>query len=163
MTNQLSSEIVWQELQKELFAVLGMVTARGEARTTGVVYIVHDRKVYILTEEDTWKCRHVRQNQYVSITVPIAKRIPFLPWLKIPAATISFSGIANVIEAEEVRKDVLHALMRGMEKDTEKVASMCVIEIVPVGDFVTYGVGIPLMTMREPEKARGRAPVAELN
>jgi len=163
MTNQLSSEIVWQELQKELFAVLGMVTARGEARTAGVVYIVHDRKVYILTEEDTWKSRHVRQNQYVSITVPIAKRIPFLPWLKIPAATISFSGIANVIEAEEVRKDVLHALMRGMEKDTEKVASMCVIEIVPKGDFVTYGVGIPLMTMREPEKASGRAPVAELN
>ena len=163
MTNQLSSEIVWQELQKELFAVLGMVTARGEARTTGVVYIVHDRKVYILTEEDTWKSRHVRQNQYVSITVPIAKRIPVLPWLKIPAAPISFSGIANVIEAEEVRKDVLHALMRGMEKDTEKVASMCVIEIVPKGDFVTYGVGIPLMTMREPEKASGRAPVAELN
>ena len=68
-----------------------------------------------------------------------------------------------MIEAEEVRKDVLHALMRGMEKDTEKVASMCVIEIVPKGDFVTYGVGIPLMTMREPEKASGRAPVAELN
>jgi len=63
MTNQLSSEIVWQELQKELFAVLGMVTARGEARTAGVVYIVHDRKVYILTEEDTWKSHHVRQNQ----------------------------------------------------------------------------------------------------
>ena len=78
MTNQLSSEIVWQELQKELFAVLGMVTSRGEARTTGVVYIVHERKVYILTGEDTWKARHVRQNQYVSITVPIAKRIPFL-------------------------------------------------------------------------------------
>ncbi len=163
MTNQLSSEIVWQELQKELFAVLGMVTTRGEARTTGVVYIVHERKVYILTGEDTWKARHVRQNQYVSITVPIAKRIPFFPWVKIPAATISFSGKANVLNAEDVGDDVLHALMRGMETDTGKVASMCVIEIVPLGDFLTYGVGIPLMTMREPEKARGRAPVAELN
>jgi len=163
MTNQLSSEIVWQELQKELFAVLGMVTASGEARTTGVVYIVHERKVYILTGEDTWKARHVRQNQFVSITVPIAKRIPFLPWIKIPAATISFSGKANVIDADDVGNDILHALMRGMETDTEKVASMCVIEIVPVGEFVTYGVGIPLMTMREPEKAGGRAPVAELN
>ena len=163
MTNQLSSEIVWQELQKELFAVLGMVTASGEARTTGVVYIVHERKVYILTGEDTWKARHVRQNQFVSITVPIAKRIPFLPWIKIPAATISFSGKANVIDADDVGNDILHALMRGMETDTEKVASMCVIEIVPVGEFVTYGVGIPLMMMREPEKAGGRAPVAELN
>ena len=68
-----------------------------------------------------------------------------------------------MLNAEDVGDDVLHALMRGMETDTEKVASMCVIEIVPHGDFLTYGVGIPLMTMREPEKARGRAPVAEFN
>jgi hypothetical protein len=37
--------------------------------------------------------------------------------------------------------------------------SMCVIEIEPAGEFITYGVGIPLMSMRFPEKARGRAPI----
>jgi hypothetical protein len=37
---------------------------------------------------------------------------------------------------------------------------MCVIEVQPVGDFITYGVGIPLMTMRQPEKARGRVAAA---
>lgn len=158
MTNQLSSEIVWQEMQKELFAVLGMVTEKGEARTIGVVYIPHDQKVYILTGEDTWKARHIRQNPSVSITVPIPKRIPFLPWIKIPSATISFAGRASVIAAGEVGQDILHALMRGQESDREKLATMCVIEIEPVGDFITYGVGIPLMTMRDPEKARGRAP-----
>ena len=36
---------------------------------------------------------------------------------------------------------------------------MSIIAIEPVGDFVTYGVGVPLMTMRNPEDARGRAPV----
>jgi hypothetical protein len=35
----------------------------------------------------------------------------------------------------------------------------CVIEVVPKGDFITYGVGISLMEMRNPELARGRAPV----
>lgn len=160
MAQQIPGEIVWQEMNKELFAVLGMVTAAGEARTIGVVYIVHNQRIYILTGEDTWKARHIRRNPRVSITVPIPKRIPFLPWIKIPSATISFSGEASVVDAEKIGDEILHALMRGQESDTEKLATMSVIEIVPVGDFVTYGVGIPLMTMRNPEQARGRAPVA---
>jgi hypothetical protein len=45
---QLSSELVWQNLKQELFAILGMVTDRGEARTVGVVYTVHNQKLYIV-------------------------------------------------------------------------------------------------------------------
>jgi hypothetical protein len=159
MSQQLSSEQVWNELEKELFAVLGMVTSKDEARTVGIVYVMHDRKIYIATGKDTWKARHVRQNTHVSITVPIAKRIPFLPWIKIPAATITFSGRGSVLDPENVGNEVLHSLLRGLETDDELLATMCVIEIEPVGDFITYGIGIPLMTMRDPEKARGRAPV----
>ena len=160
MTLKLSSEIVWKEIGKELFAVIGMVTANNQARTIGVVYIVHDHKLYILTGEDTWKARHIRNNGHVSITVPIAKRIPIMPWIKIPAATITFSGVAEVHPAKEVSKEILHALMRGQEEEVDKLGAMCVIEVVPLGEFITYGVGIPMMTMRTPEKARGRAPVA---
>jgi hypothetical protein len=160
MSQQLTSEQVWKELKKELFAILGMVTANGESRTTGVVYIVHDKKLFISTGKDTWKARHIQNNSHVSITVPIAKRIPFLPWIKIPAATITFSGVGSVLDPENVGKDVLHSLLRGMEEDAEALGSLCVIGIEPLGDFVTYGVGIPLMTMRQPEKARGRVPVA---
>ena len=93
MSQQLTSQQVWEVLEKELFAVLGMVTAKGQARTIGIVYIVHDRKLYIATGQDTWKARHVRNNPNVSLTVPIAKRIPIMPWIKIPAATITFSGM----------------------------------------------------------------------
>ena len=160
MPTQLKSEQVWKELEKELFAVLGVVTAKGEARTVGIVYIVHERKLYIATGKDTWKARHAQTNPNVSITVPITKRIPVMPWIKIPAATITFSGKANVLKPENVGNDVLRALFRGLETDKEKLATMSMIEVEPVGDFITYGVGIPLMEMRHPEKARGRAPVA---
>jgi hypothetical protein len=159
MTLQLTSEQVWSELKKELFAVLGMVTAKGEARTVGIVYTAHAGKIYIATGKDSWKARHTHNNPHVSITVPIAKRIPFLPWIKIPAATITFSGKATVLEPAKVGKDVLFALLRGLTEDQERLATMCIIEIEPVGDFITYGVGIPLMQMRDTEKARGRAPV----
>ncbi len=156
----LSSKQVWGELENNIFAVLGVVTTKGEARTVGIVYVVHMQKIYIASRNDTWKVRHIRENAHVSMTVTIPKRILFLPWIKIPAATISFSGIGTVLNPNNVGKDVLHSLLRGLETDTETLATMCVIEVQPVGDFITYGVGIPMMTMRQPEKARGRAPVA---
>jgi general stress protein 26 len=163
MTQQLASDQVWDALKKELFAVLGVVTARGEARTIGIVYIVHDHKIYLSTEKDAWKTRHVQSNPHVSLTVPIAKRIPLMPWIKIPAATITFSGKAQVFEAKNMAGDILQALFHGLASDPEKLATMSVLEVEPLGDFVTYGIGIPLMQMRYPEKARGRAPVTSAN
>ena len=156
---ELTSEQVLTKLKKELFGVLGMVTAKGETRTVGIVYAVHDRKLYIATGKDSWKARHVGGNPHVSITVPIAKRIHFLPFIKIPAATITFSGVAKVLEPDKVGADVLYALLRGLAEDQERLATMCIIAIEPFGNFITYGVGIPLMQMRDTEKARGRVPV----
>jgi hypothetical protein len=112
MTLQLSADQVWEAVEKELFAVLGMVNATGEARTVGIVYIVRDRKLYIASESDTWKVRHVAANPHVSLTIPIAKRIPLMPWIKIPQATISFSGTARVIPAAETPADIVRAIFR---------------------------------------------------
>lgn len=159
---QLTSEQVWREVEKELFAVLGMVTANNEARTVGVVYIVRNHRLYIGTDADSWKARHIAANPHVSITVPIAKRIPFMPWIKIPAATITFSGTARLLPAAETPTEIIHALFRGLAVDEEKLAETCLIEVTPEKEFVTYGVGIPLMQMRYPEKACGRAPVGRM-
>lgn len=160
MTLQLTSAQVWQAIEKELFAVVGMVTTRQEARTVGVVYVTQGRKLYVGTGKNTWKARHIGRNPHVSITIPIAKRIPFMPWMKIPAATITFSGVARVLPAAEVSPDLLRAIFRGMADDPARVADSCLIEITPQGEFVTYGVGVSLMQMRDPAQARGRAAVA---
>ena len=55
--------------------------------------------------------------------------------------------------------DLLQKLLGPMAGDQELIAGSCLIEIVPVGEFVTYGIGVRLMEMRDPNKARGRAPV----
>ena len=160
MAIQLTSELVWQALEKELFAVLGMVTAKGEARTVGIVYVTHDKKIYIASGKATWKMRHVAANPNVSLTVTIPKRIPLMPFIKIPAATITFSGTVRILEVADVSEAVTAALLRGLDTESEEVKSMAVMEIEPHGNFVTYGIGVSLMTMRHPEQARGRAPVA---
>lgn len=158
MTLQLTAEQVWEVIEKELFAVLGMVTANGEARTAGIVYIVRDRKFYISTKTDAWKTRHVAANPHVSLTIPIAKRIPIMPWIKIPQATITFSGLARVMPATEASADLVEAIFQ-QAGTADILAAMSVIEVTPQKEFVTYGIGIPLSQMRYPEKSRGRAPV----
>jgi len=153
-----STDLVWREIQKQMFAVFGFVTARGEARTAGIVYVIRGRKVYLGTDRNSWKARHVAKNPNVSVTVTIPKRIPLLPWVRIPPATVTFQGNAVVIGPDEVPADVQGALFRGLELDAATRERICIIRIAPRGEFVTYGVGVPLPTMRHPREAQGRAP-----
>ena len=159
MTNKLSSSEVWDAVIKERFAVLGMVTARNECRTVGIIYAVHDHKLYIGTDRDAWKTRHVQRNPHVSITIPIAKRIPFVPWFKIPSATITFSGIAKVYENNELSPEISRKVFNYVDHNDQLMATTCLIEVTPEKDFLTYGIGIPMIQMRDHEKARARVPV----
>lgn len=55
MTLALTSTQVWDALEKELFAILGMVTPKQEVWTVGVVYVVRKGKFYIATGQQTWR------------------------------------------------------------------------------------------------------------
>lgn len=159
MPAPVTTDSVWREVQKRLFAVLAMVNDRGEARSAGIVYVVRDRRIYIATGEDTFKARWVRSNPAVSMTVTIPKRVPFLPFLPIPQATITFQGYAEVRGLDQVPEGVVKELLRGLEASVEE-EPFSIIEVRPLGRFLTYGIGVPLLTMRKPEESRGTAPVS---
>ena len=55
-------------------------------------------------------CRSRHGNPHVSLTIPIAKGVPFLPWIKIPAAAITFAGEAKALENSAVNAAVLKKL-----------------------------------------------------
>lgn len=156
---KITSAQVWKEIENQIFAVIGMVTAHHESRTAGVVYIVRHRQLLIASTKSAWKTRHLATNPHVSVTIPIAKQIPFIP-IKIPPATITFSGVARVLEPADVAGETVSALFRGMEVTPETSAPFAIIEVTPEKEFVTYGVGVSLLTMRDPDESRGRAPVA---
>jgi hypothetical protein len=150
---------VWHQVEKRFFAVLAFATSRGEARSAGIDYTVRDREVYIVTSRNSWKVRHIIGNPHVSLTVTIPKRIPFMSWLPIPPATITFQGEASIHDPKGVPPEIPSKLLHGLKMSAEELAGSCIIRIRPVGEFLTYGVGVPLRTMRKPEAARGRAPV----
>lgn len=126
-----------------------MVTARGEARTAGVVPHVHQGEVWFASKDDEWKIRHIRANPHVSVTATIQRGIG-----PIPPATITCAGHARVIAARDAPQVVAKALTRGIsEKDLD---TGVLVAIEPRGDFVTYGIGTSLLGMRNTELARGR-------
>jgi hypothetical protein len=153
----LTTEQVWKTIEDNVFAVLGMVTAKNEPRTVGIVYVARDRKLYIASKSDAWKVRHLAQNPHVSLTVAIPKRVPLMPWIKVPAATITFAGTATVVPAKETDPAIAQVLFQ-LEKGPELESASTII-VEPAGEFVTYGIGVSLMEMRDTVKARGRAPV----
>ena len=155
MSPQVTSAAVWDEINRNNFAVLGMVTARRQARTVGIVYVVDGHRLYIGAGRDQWKVKHVAQNGDVSMTIPIAKRVPLMPWVKIPAATITFSGSAQIREENQLDATLLERLYR---HDSGR-DGWCAIEVTPQRDFITYGIGVSLWTMRSPERSRARVPV----
>lgn len=155
----LTTAQVWKEIENNIFAVLGMVSAKHEARTAGVMYVAQAGKLYITTDKDAWKTRHVAANPHVSLTIAIPKSVPLMPWIKVPAATITFAGIATIVTPDALDAELRRRLFQVIADDAGKLAQSSVIVVEPVGEFVTYGIGVALMEMRDTVKARGRAPV----
>ncbi|MGR0320600.1 pyridoxamine 5'-phosphate oxidase family protein [Agromyces sp. ZXT2-3] len=157
----ITSETVWQAIANENFLVVGMVSARGEARTAGVMHHVDDGLIWFTTNDREWKARHIAANPSVSVTVPIAKRVPFVPWVRVPAATITFAATAEIVPVADLPPTVGRALLHGLEvTDGGERGALVAVALRPHGDFVTYGIGVSVLGMRDTEHARGRVPVA---
>jgi len=155
---------VWKAITAENFMVIGMVTARGEARTAGVMHAVHDERLWFTTHDLAWKARHIGANPAVGVTVPIAKRVPLLPWIKIPAATVTFAGEAEIIALAEMPEQVRSALLDDLEvTDGGDHGNIVGVAVRPTGDFVTYGVGVSALGMRDTELAAGRVRAASVS
>jgi len=79
MSASITTELVWAEIEKRMFAVLSYVNPKGDARSAGIVYLVRDRVLYVGTDTDSWKAKHICLNPHVALNVTIAKRDPFMP------------------------------------------------------------------------------------
>ena len=156
---RVSTEAVWQALAKASFAVECHVNAAGEPRSSGVVYGIVDRRLYIAVAADGWKARQIATGQEVDVTVPVRRGGILSLLVPIPPATITFRATATVhpagsLDVRSVSKD-LAKLVPEERKETS-----CIIELVPKGAFLTYGIGVSLMDMRDPALARARVPVS---
>jgi hypothetical protein len=150
---------VWRELAKASFAVESHISPAGEPRSSGVVYGVADRRLYMAVATDGWKARQIATGQEISVTVPVRRGGILALLMPIPPATITFRATATVhpagsLDITSVSKDLAKLVPEARK------ASSVIIELQPEGRFLTYGIGVSLMDMRDPALARARVPVS---
>ncbi|HEX3299709.1 MAG TPA: hypothetical protein VHW68_06310 [Actinomycetota bacterium] len=156
--SRLTADDVWRAIEKRSFGIVGYETPKGDPRTSGVVYQAAHRRLYVAVEPDGWKARHIAASRRVSVTVPVHRAAVLALVAPIPPATISFHGEAFVHPAGTLQtRTLLEGL--GSLLPRERLGSAAVIEIVPEGAFVTYGVGVPVRAMRDTARSRARVPV----
>jgi hypothetical protein len=160
MAARLTTKQVWHQLAKGSFAVLSYVTPAGEPRSSGVLYKTIGRRLYIAVAPDSWKARHVAASGRVAVTVPVRRGGLLSLVAPIPPATVSFHAtvIVHPADSPEVRS-VLKELAALLP--AERRLSARILEVLPEGCFVTYGVGVSLTQMRDSTAARARVPVTQ--
>jgi hypothetical protein len=158
VASRLTGEQVWRGLAKASFAVLSYVTPAGEPRSSGVVYKAIGRRLYVGAPCDSWKAKHVAATGRAAVTVPVRRGGLLSLVATIPPATISFHGAAIVHPPGSPQASgLLKELGSLIPKERRAVDS--VIEIVPEGAFLTYGVGVSLPKMLDVTAALARVPV----
>ncbi|MDH3247819.1 MAG: pyridoxamine 5'-phosphate oxidase family protein [Acidimicrobiia bacterium] len=153
-----TTETVWREIDDNIFGVLAFVNKAGEPRSAGIVYAVDDRSLLISSARDSWKNRHITRHPKVSMTVTIPKRVPFLPFIKVPAATVTFHGDAEILEVDELSPEATRRLFKSSRLREHEVDTVQVIRVVPRGEFLTYGIAMPITQMADHGRAVARIP-----
>lgn len=153
-----TTEMVWREIEHRSFAVLSYVTPAGHPRASGVLYGVADDAVYVVTGATSWKSRHITDGGEVAITVPVRRGGLLALMAPIPPATISLH--ASVVRHPSGALPVA-SLPRRMVKQLppDRRDDVTVLELHPTGQFLTYGIGVPLLAMRDPARSIARVPV----
>jgi hypothetical protein len=155
---RLGVEQVWAALDKASFAVLSFVAPDGEPRSSGVVYAVARRRMYVVTAPDSLKARQLYDASTVSVTVPVRRGGLLSLVAPIPPATITFRARTTVHRAGSVDPASISKKLARMLPAQRKAGA--VLELEPVGTFVTYGIGVSLREMMDPSLSLARVPIA---
>jgi hypothetical protein len=123
------------------------------------MYKTLGKRLYVAVAPDSWKAKHIGANGRVAVTVLVRRGGLMSLMAPIPPATISFHADAIVHRpGSPEMAPILEKL--GALLPAERRSTASIVEVVPDGAFVTYGVGVSLMKMRDTAAARARVPVA---
>lgn len=140
-------------LRKKNWLVLGTVDIKNIPHSSVVVYQSDGYVIYCLTGKNTLKARNIRGNSKVSVTLPFRKNF-FHKIIPAPPAELHFTAEAEIksFDDEEARK-IFSKYLEYLENVENQEESIW-LKITPSKRIATYGVGIKLLKMRKPEKAR---------
>jgi len=156
---RIGSTVVWKAIERAAFAVLAHVTPGGEPRSTGVVYGAAGHRIYVAVAPGSWKARHIADGDRVSLTVPVRRGGLLALLFPIPPATISLHARVAVHAPGSVDLASISPNLARLVPASRR-GTACILELVPEGTFLTYGIGVSLTDLADPARAMARVPVA---
>jgi hypothetical protein len=140
-------------LKKNIWLVLSTVNEKNQPHSCVVVYQSDGNIITVLTGADTIKVRNIKKNNKVSITIPFRKNF-FHKLIPAPPAELHFYATAEIVpKNDEEAGKVYGKFLKQAEKSGVEEDSVF-IKITPLNTIHTFGVGIKLLEMMKPEKAR---------
>jgi pyridoxamine 5'-phosphate oxidase-like protein len=157
-TRRVSTEQVWAEIGKASFAIVGFVTPSGTPRSSGVVYGTSGGHLFVAVAPASWKARDIRDGEQVAVTVPVRRGGLLSLLVPIPPATVSFHARAIVHPAGSLDLGSVSKKLESLVPKGRRAA--VILELVPEGSFLTYGIGVSLRELADPVVAQAHVPVA---
>ncbi|MFX1453112.1 MAG: pyridoxamine 5'-phosphate oxidase family protein [Promethearchaeota archaeon] len=140
-------------LRKKNWLVLGTVDEKNNPHSSVVVYQSDGYMIYCTTGKDTLKVRNIRHNNKVSVTLPFRKNF-FHKIIPAPPAELHFTAEAEIKPFEDLEARKIFAKYLKYNENVENQEDSIWIKITPSRRISTYGVGVKLLKMRNPQKAR---------
>ena len=146
-------EEVKKILKSNMWLVISTVDEKNQPHSSVVVYQSDGDIIIFQTGIDTLKAKSIQKNNKVSVTIPYRKN--FLHKLvPAPPAELHFTAKAELVpyDNEEARK--IFAKFLKHSESVENPQESIWVKIKPSKLISTYGVGIKLLDMRKPNKAK---------
>lgn len=146
-------EEVRKIIKKNMWLVLSTVDKEEQPHSSVVMYQSDGYDIYFETGENTLKARNLRFNNKISVTIPFRKNF-FHKIIPAPPAELHFKAIAEFTSKnDEKTRKIMKKVLKYEEKAGIEHETIW-IKIIPSNIISTFGVGIKLLDMRKPEKAR---------
>jgi uncharacterized protein YhbP (UPF0306 family) len=140
-------------IKKKNWLVLSTADNNNVPYSAVVVYQSDGKVIYLMTGENTLKVKNIKKNNKVSITIPFWKNF-FHKILPAPPAELCFTAKAEIKSFDDEEARQIFAKYLKYLGNVEHLDDNIWIKIIPDKRIFTYGVGIRLWQMRNPEKAR---------
>lgn len=146
-------------MKKNMWLVLSTANEKCNPQSSVIMYESDGNAIYFTTGKNTLKARNIRKNNNVSVTIPFRKNL-LHKLIPAPPGELHFQAKAQFLERESKEvQTMLQRVLKFEEKSGIK-ADTVYLKLTPKKRIATYGVGIKLMQLRFPEKARN---IIELN
>ena len=146
-------DFVEKEIRKKTFGILNTLNEDGSPHTTGVLYGVSPPSsefgLYIVTSKYYRKIKNIRKNPRVSFTITFPHY-----WIRFaPASTVTFNGIAKIIEFENeeildifLQKRILRLITQHFSSEDRE--EYVFIKIEPYPKVICFGLGYNILKLR---------------